>query len=119
MILINKGSKNKLILTLNEKLKQPSNEFHFEFKNDFSGGVITMSMIDESMYKTRYNEFSLEEPNDVEFKIGFYSYSVKDDFNNILEVGKLQVLGTQSSNIYYQQPLNEKVFYTPQNNNNQ
>lgn len=104
MILIQKNSTNKVILTLNEKKLDPSNTVTITFTNDVTKSAVVFQPTDVSISTDRYNEFYIVEDvllnqdliNVIYLReLGYYSYSVAEDNTspvNPLETGKVLVI---------------------------
>lgn len=107
MIIIEKGnSASTFTTTFTEKLGQFNitgcTTFHFQIENDLTKNVTTFSSDDISINPWRYNQFIIDETQ-LNLVNGNYSYSASTSstFDNILEVGKLLVTGSNSNNSIY------------------
>lgn len=120
MIIINKDADiNKIGLTLREYQVAETNDFVFEFKNDFTGQIITESLTDLSTNKGRINIFCLSGET---FELpGFYHYTVyqtitvdDEEINIPLEHGKLKVIENESLPSQYASQIIETNVYNGQ-----
>lgn len=73
--------------------------FWFHVENDTTKSIYDFSLNDSSLYPWRYNYFTLDETS-FNFTNGFYSYtgSTTSGYTDVLEVGKLLVSGTNTTN---------------------
>jgi len=105
MILINKGQTNKVVVTVTEKVTLAIPYFLFRFVSDATNVEYTFLMANTSLYKDRYDEFSLIEGTTVTLNPnGFYHYYIYEQASAInldytlagalLEVGKVDVVST-------------------------
>lgn len=129
MILINKNTTNKVILTLSEKTTLTNAKYLFEVINDMSNEVKCFIAADISTNKLRYNEFEFIE-NVTEnllngtFSLtlsGFYKYNVYEQASttnlnpllalNLIDKGKLNVVSQLSSYPIYTGNQNTTIVY--------
>lgn len=129
MILINKNTTNKVILTLSEKTTSTNAKYLFEVINDMSNEVKCFIAADISTNKLRYNEFEFIE-NVTEnllngtFSLtlsGFYKYNVYEQSSttnlnpllalNLIDKGKLNVVSQISSYPVYTGNQNTTIVY--------
>lgn len=129
MILINKNTTNKVILTLSEKTTLTNAKYLFEVINDMSNTVKCFIAADISTNKLRYNEFDFIE-NATEdllngtFSLtlsGFYKYNVYEQASttnlnpllalNLIDKGKLNVVSQLSDYPVYTGNENNTVVY--------
>ena len=112
MILIHKGQSNTFDLTLSEKSVLENPFFLFVFKNDLTKEFTKKVIGDVSLYSYRYNRFSVEEGIDITFNpTGYWHYFVYEQTSstntdetlatNLVEVGKLNVVGTPTTRAVY------------------
>ena len=129
MILINKNTTNKVILTLSEKTTLTNAKYLFEVINDMSNTVKCFIAADISTNKLRYNEFDFIE-NVTEnllngtFSLtlsGFYKYNVYEQASttnldpllalNLIDKGKLNVVSQLSDYPVYTGNENNTIVY--------
>lgn len=131
MLLFTKGENTEIVISLNEKVVYTNPLFRFVFTNDMTGEVIDTILNDISTYKSRYNLFQIT-INDyfLNAKNGFWTYEVYErypkfweqidtqwqtlDFNwsdNLIEVGKMKLVGTAFEFIQYEKDLNDYIIY--------
>jgi hypothetical protein len=129
VILINKNTTNKVILTLSEKTTLTNAKYLFEVINDMSNTVKCFIAADISTNKLRYNEFDFIE-NVTEnllngtFSLtlsGFYKYNVYEQASttnldpllalNLIDKGKLNVVSQLSDYPVYTGNENNTVVY--------
>lgn len=129
MILINKNTTNKVILTLSEKTTLTNAKYLFEVINDMSNEVKCFIAADISTNKLRYNEFEFIE-NATEDLLngtftltlsGFYKYNVYEQASstnlnpllalNLIDKGKLNVVSQLSDYPVYTGNENNTVVY--------
>lgn len=124
MIKITKGQSNIVVVTLKEAIIASnivSPYYLFAIKNDQSKTVYYCICQDSSSYPDRYSKFTIIETdgaNPVNGEItlsiaGFYSYSIYEqssstnidpalcDNTTAIEIGKVQVIGTDTVNIIH------------------
>jgi hypothetical protein len=120
MIQIKKLQNNDVVLTLTEKCTTTDMNFLFEFTHQMTGKIIYFISEDVSTALGRYNEFIItdqvtESPlaGKMDFLVGFHTYKIYnipvgdtslDPLNaiEVVEVGKVEVIGTANSPSYYQ-----------------
>ena len=129
MILINKNTTNKVILTLSEKTTLTNAKYLFEVTNDMSNAVKCFIAADISTNKLRYNEFDFienvtEDLLNGTFSLelsGFYKYNVYEQTSatnldpllalNLIDKGKLNVVSQLSDYPVYTGNENNIVVY--------
>ena len=129
MILINKNTTNKVILTLSEKTTLTNAVYLFEVTNDMSNTVKYFIAADISTNKLRYNEFDFienvtEDLLNGTFSLelsGFYKYNVYEQASttnlnpllalNLIDKGKLNVVSQLSSYPIYTGNQNTTIVY--------
>ena len=129
MILINKNTTNKVILTLSEKTTLTNAKYLFEVTNDMSNEVKCFIAADISTNKLRYNEFEFIENVTENLLIGtfsltlsgFYKYNVYEQASttnldpllalNLIDKGKLNVASQLSDYPVYTGNENNTVVY--------
>jgi hypothetical protein len=127
MIQINKGQSNTVALTLTEKVSLDNPFFLFEFKNDQTKESTFFIAADISTEKSRYNKFIITEKSnpdnlngEVSLSTGFHKYIIREQDNNtnidpdqsgeIVEIGKVKVIGTPTTNAAYDAPETNIVY---------
>jgi hypothetical protein len=129
VIIINKNTTNKVILTLSEKTTLTNAKYLFEVTNDMSNAVKYFIAADISANKLRYNEFDFRE-NVTEdllngtFSLelsGFYKYNVYEQVSavnlnpllalNLIDKGKLNVVSQMSTYPVYTGNQNNTIVY--------
>jgi hypothetical protein len=136
MILLTKGETQEIVLSLNEKVAIANPIFYFVFENDMTNESIAMVLTDTSSYKARYNSFTLNTNTYfLNAKNGFWTYKVYGltlpEWNNInttwelltnvtwnlldddelLEVGKMKLVGDAFEFIQYETLENNYIIY--------
>jgi hypothetical protein len=95
MLLFTKGQTSEILVTLAEKIVEPT-AYRFVFKG-IEGNEITIRFTDAddlSTAKSRYNLFEVN--TDMYFyTTGLYSYKVYDDNNRTLETGIMKLLPSE------------------------
>lgn len=82
----------------------------------FIGGIerkpVTITnAIDTSPFPERYNEFSIPSDLFMDMDSGFYTYEITDDEENVLEVGKMKLVGPAQLSIQYKDAPTEYTTY--------
>jgi hypothetical protein len=136
MILLTKGETQEIVLSLNEKVAIANPVFYFVFENDMTNESIAMVLTDTSSYKARYNSFTLNTNTYfLNAKNGYWTYKVYGlslpEWNNIttawnlltdvtwnlldndelLEVGKMKLVGDAFEFIQYETLENNYIIY--------
>jgi hypothetical protein len=136
MILLTKGETQEIVLSLNEKVGIANPIFYFVFENDMTNESIAIVLTDTSSYKARYNSFTLNTNTYfLNAKNGFWTYKVYGltlpEWNNInttwelltdvtwnlldedelLEVGKMKLVGDAFEFIQYETLENNYIIY--------
>lgn len=112
MIYIEKGELNQIILTLTEvsTLANPYYLFVFQNEMDKSAAPITFYTADISTYPERFNQFELDDPVDINFVKGQYTYeiyestitppTIANSTGVVIEEGRMVVSGPPVASIY-------------------
>lgn len=121
MLLIQKDTANTLIVTLNELATTTlPNNWLFVFTNEQSKRyTYRLYLTDISLYTERYNEFTLTEGTDVDFKFkGDYKYQVyqmpdggstDETLGRLVETGKARVVATATQKPTYSTDVNTPI----------
>lgn len=116
MILITHNTTNTVILTLKEKCTLANPYFLFVFTNDLTRDQVKFNCTDTSLYKDRYNKFSIIETQSMvnhdigKVKLhptGYWSYSIYEQTSatnksvsqttSLVETGKVKVIGISAT----------------------
>jgi hypothetical protein len=118
MLKINQGETTKVVVTLTEKQTLSSPFWLFVFVNEQENVPKSVIVSDESLFKDRYNEFSLTDSFTSNLINGDYEYYVYEQTSssnldpaladNLCERGKARVFGV----------VEQDKYYTPQNDQN-
>jgi hypothetical protein len=110
MIYLEKDTVNIFVLTLTEVTTIPNLYYLFEFQDEFNttATLIYWEGTDTSAYPSRFNLFTLDEPNDIDFVKGQYRYKVYESSVptldptglTMIEEGRMVVAGVQINSIY-------------------
>lgn len=130
MIQITKNATNNIALTLTEKCTLTSPDYLFVFQSDETRDSYEFIAADTSTYTDRYNLFAIIETNstpdplagEVELPlVGFYTYTIYEqnsatnlnpaNATGIVEVGKVQVIDTPSTDSEYSNTNNINYVY--------
>lgn len=76
MIYLYKNQSNTVVLTLDEKATNTTHDWLIEFTNDITGSTELVTVTDISTTPSRFNEFVIVEPSDVELQTGVWQYTV-------------------------------------------
>lgn len=103
MILIKRTETTRIIVTATEKAVLNPTVFSIDFTHDMTKKSTTLSNLpDISPFPDRYNEFAIDTAVFDEFDDGFFSYMVKDQEGNVLELGKMKLESEKEPSIQYQ-----------------
>jgi len=128
MILINKGATNSVALTLNEKLTSTASNIFIQFySNQDRDSKLMWLNTDVSPDPVRWNQYEIEETtnedlNDqkISLDVTTYDYFVYEtaatalsiaSASNVLESGKVTVIGTSSEASIFDDDRDEYTFY--------
>ena len=110
MIYLEKDTVNTFVLTLTEVTTISNPLYLFEFEDEFDTTVNPIYWLgaDTSSYPSRYNLFTLDEPEDLILVKGQYKYKVYETDTptydptglNMIEEGRMVVAGIQTNSIY-------------------
>jgi hypothetical protein len=110
MIYLEKDTVNIFVLTLTEVTTIPNPYYLFEFQDEFNTTATLIYWVgtDTSAYPSRFNLFTLDEPNDIDFVKGQYRYKVYESSVptldptglTMIEEGRMVVAGVQINSIY-------------------
>lgn len=130
MIQITKNATNNIALTLTEKSTLTNPDYLFVFQSDETRDSYEFIAADTSTYTDRYNLFAIIETNstpdplagEVELPlVGFYTYTIYEqnsatnlnpaNATGVVEVGKVQVVDTPSSDSEFANTNNINYVY--------
>jgi len=74
-VYIVKNILNKVPLTLSENASQPLHDWLFEFRNETTGDTKTASLVDISVWPSRYNLFEITDSTTEDFYNGFINFT--------------------------------------------
>lgn len=130
MIQITKNATNNIALTLTEKSTLTSPDYLFVFQSDETRDSYEFIAADTSSYTDRYNLFAIVETStnpdplsgEIELPlVGFYTYTIYEQNSStnldpanatgVVEVGKVQVVDTPSSDSEYSNTNNINYVY--------
>ena len=110
MIYLEKDSTNSFVLTLTEVTTLSNAYYLFEFEEEFNttADPIYWEGTDTSLWPSRFNLFTIIEPNDIDFIKGQYRYKVYESSAptldptglTMIEEGRLVVAGAIINSIY-------------------
>ena len=110
MIYLEKDSTNSFVLTLTEVTTLSNAYYLFEFEDEFNttSNPIYWQGADTSLWPSRFNLFTIEDPADIDFIKGQYRYKVYESSSptldpiglNMIEEGRLVVAGAIINSIY-------------------
>ena len=121
MVVINRGSSNNFVLTLNEKATLSSPEFLMVLYDKHDRALIKFFLTDTSTVDA-YNEFTLVEGTDETIPEGDYNYKVYEKSNQddedipaesfLLEEGILRSIGADITEVEYSLSNTNTVYDT-------
>jgi hypothetical protein len=124
MILINKGESNTVVLTLKEKTTLSPVYYLFEFINDLTHVSYFFIPTDISEFPDRYNKFLITEGSEGDIELGlsgYYKYVIReqasssnidpDESGEIVETGKVKVIGDAVTNTTYDEQVKTNIVY--------
>lgn len=105
MVLLKRDQIGLMFATATEKVIS----FPVVYNIKFTAGIEHKSVLiedaqDLSPFPERYNEFSIQPDLFSELDNGFYTYEITDGDGNLLEVGKMQLIGSPQLSIQYNTP---------------
>jgi len=101
-----------MIVTASEKAVLSDTVFNISFTHDLTKRVVQVEDAqDISQWPTRYNQFNIDLSLFEELDNGFYTYEVTDQDNNLLEVGKMKLVGDKVAPVQYQDTPIEYTTY--------
>lgn len=125
MILINKGTTNLVVVTLNEKTNRPHPYYLVEFINKQTHQSVTCISEDKSSYPDRYNSLEIIEITDADALLaevelnpaGFWDYRIytQDSATNLLPANADEMVETGIA--YVVGPADTTYTYTPNTDN--
>ena len=110
MIILNKGETNDIYVTVADVATSSSDDFTLNAVNTVSkvSTEITMSRINNDTI--RYDQFQIDE-SEYNMSKGKYDYTITDSSGSVVELGKLEVVGTEVTSSVYNRTDNTVVFY--------
>ncbi|WP_212005748.1 hypothetical protein [Chitinophaga sp. HK235] len=113
MILLNRGEIKSVVVTVSEKAVLSPTVYNIRFRNDLTKLEVTISpAVDISPSPDRYNQFAIDTAIFSDMDNGFHSYWVTDQDGNILEVGKMKLVGEKPVMTQYQDTPTEYKTYS-------
>lgn len=120
MILLRKGEANTITVTLTENCSLVTPDFLFCFTNELDKSLkFNIVLQDQSLFTERYNRFILSDPDDYDFKEGFWSYEVYEQIGTqtetpttgLVEQGRMKVINeTTSTDVSYEQTRTTTIY---------
>ncbi|TWF38855.1 hypothetical protein FHW36_10678 [Chitinophaga polysaccharea] len=112
MILITRGDITQIIVTASEKESLNPTVYSISFTNDLTKSGVTVSpAIDTSPFPNRYNKFQVDTALFADQDNGFYTYRITDQAGNLLEIGKMKLVGEKLVPVQYQDTPTEYKTY--------
>lgn len=112
MILLQRGTTKTVVVTASEKVTLPATVFTFTFTHDLTKAQVVISpAIDASPHPERYNSFDINAALFDNLDNGFYTYKVTDQGGNLLELGKMKLVGTKTSPVQYEDTPTDYTTY--------
>ncbi len=101
-----------MIVTASENATLDSTEFNISFVNDITKQeIVILNASDISGYPERFNRFSVDISLFDGANNGFWTYSITDQDDNLLEVGKMRLEGEKVSPVQYEgAPIEYKTY---------
>lgn len=101
-----------MIVTATEKAVLSDTTFNISFTHDLTKKqVLIEDAQDLSQWPDRYNQFNIDISLFDDLDNGFYTYEVTDQDTNLLEVGKMKLVGNKVVPVQYQDTPIEYVTY--------
>lgn len=99
-------------MTVSEKMELPDTIVTLRFVNDVTKSTVTIvSPPDLSGAVDRYNMYQVDTALFDNMDNGFYTYHATDQAGNILEVGKMKLVGEKAQPVQYQDtPTDYKTY---------
>jgi hypothetical protein len=112
MILLTRGHAGFMFITATEKIVTLPAVYNITFTAGIEHKSVSIdNATDLSPFPDRYNKFSIDPTLFNALDNGFYIYQVTDDDGNILEVGKMKLIGDAPVSIQYQDAPTEYITY--------
>jgi hypothetical protein len=90
----------------------PDTEYRITFTHDLTKAIVQIENAqDISPAPERYNQFDIDMSLFEELDNGFYTYEVKDQDGNLLEVGKMKLEGDKAVPVQYQDTPTQYATY--------
>jgi hypothetical protein len=101
-----------MIVTATEKAVLPDTVFNILFTHELTKKTVLVNDAqDISATTSRYNQFEIDTSLFDELDNGFYTYEITDQANNLLEVGKMKLVGDKVIPVQYQDTPTEYTTY--------
>ena len=112
MVLLIRGEIKQVVVTASEKAALSPTVFSISFTNDLTKSVVTISpAADISTHPDRYNMFEVDTSLFDDMDNGFYTYRITDQASNLLEIGKMKLVGVKPIPVQYQDTPTEYKTY--------
>ena len=103
MLIIEKNSINRLVVTASEMTDYDDSSFVLQFKSKQTLEVVQCTATDTSAFKKRYNYLKITDTatptasNEVNLKLGYHEYTVLSNAGDVLERGLALVIWQRSA----------------------
>lgn len=103
LLLITKGSSNKLVVSAKELSESEGTLYKFVFIRIQGKARYEITLEDQSLYPQSYNLFTLIEGEDLTFseQKGQYKYEVYDDQEKLVDQGKMLLITQEEREEYF------------------
>ena len=103
MVLLKRDITGLMYATASEKVASFPAVYNITFTGDIEKRpVVILSAVDLSPFPERYNEFEIDAALFSTLDNGFYTYEITDELGNLLEIGKMKLVGDPQLIIQYQ-----------------
>lgn len=112
MIIIERADTANIIVTATEKQVVSPTQFTLWFRHDVTKEVVSYEdASDVSPAPQRYNKFMIDLAPFADQDNGFYTYEVRDQLGNVLEVGKMKLEGEKVTPTQYEETPTQYITY--------
>ncbi len=103
MILLKRDEPGIAVVTASEKAVLNPTQYTLSFIHDLTKHEVAIEDAqDLSQFPERYNQFSIDISLFENLDNGFYTYRITDQAGNLLEVGKMKMVGDKVHPVQYQ-----------------